>query len=250
MAYMWQQVSKHILKYSVEAPFIRWFFEKNQQEVQTLEGMASWLSAHACHISQSSMYAYTRARLGLMMGKAFSEEIFSRALFESALRAQVYTLTDLSLLLALNYRQALDEISLRTSIAKVQEHAQSLVDETSYLQDTSNTRQEEPLSPQELESLKLVVPLSIEDAKQEASKRFDLMLPIVTTPHTKTIIPRELVQFSAQKLFDLIPLNEQMKYLDEEMVINNTSLRLMRFYEDITRDKKREKFIKILEEIA
>lgn len=187
------------------------------------------------------MYAYTRARLGLLATKAFKEEIFSQALYLGASTARIYTMADLALLMALHFSRAYPRVEIDDGVSVMFENALE-IDNLSENVKLSPPKDLDPI----LKDLSFILPISPTQALEEARSHFDILLPKVINPLERDLQAKDIAKFSAEKLFVLTPLTHHVKHLDKAMVTNNTVLRMMRFYEDISRSKKQNDILNIL----
>ena len=221
--------------------FLRWFFESSSHSIKNDKDLSSWLSSQSSHITQSSMYAYTRARLGLLATKAFKEEIFSQALYLGAATARLYIMADLALLMSLYFSRAYPKIDISLGASKMLEEALKIDN----LSDNAKLSPPKDLDPA-LKDLSFILPISPSQALEEANSHFDMLLSKVVNPLEKDIQAKDIAKFSAEKLFVLTPLTHQVKHLDKHMVINNTVLRMMRFYEDVSRSEQQRDILNVL----
>jgi hypothetical protein len=229
--------------------FLRWFFEPKNPPPQNLENIAQSLAAQAAYITQSSMYAYTRARLGLLMGKAFKEDIFVEALYSSAAIARFYISTDINLLYALYYSKYVPPHLLEKSISEIFTQSLKIPSEHHSAHPKPHLSVPPPKSNNpDFQDLSFIIPISKEQAQKEAENRFHSSLPTILSPEQSSIQAHHIASFSAEKLFILVPLTEKVKHLDKTMVTNNTIFRMMRLYEDISRSPHHQNILRILSE--
>jgi hypothetical protein len=166
--------------------------------------LTALVDEHASHLAQSSVYAYCRARTGFMAPKLFDEATFVEGLDIAKWEAFAAGLSDLLVVV-----EGLLRAHLPADPQARADIFQAVYDEILDAHDVPAHR------------------LDWADARESFARR--IAWGVAGAPRTAN----DVAEGMGRVVFEFLPIHENMRRPDEEMVLNSVRFRMVRTMEDI-----------------